>query len=360
VKLIITSDLFSEIKEIPPILNQKTYPSLNGLRAISILMVIVYHLMLGYAPSFSQFFYIGPLGVDVFFVISGFLITTLCLKEKITTGNLSLKSFYIRRALRILPVAYLYIIVVIILSYIFKLHIAPISVITAIFFVVNIPFSTEFTWNLAHYWSLSVEEQFYLFFPVFIKKRFNVFIGLLLFICFIVPPIVCLKSMVPILDTGIMAYVLPYLVKLQGISIGCLFSILLFKGYLNFGKFKLLVSLLSIFIIFFLHFKADYGSKNCLTNLVISIFIGFIIVNNIQPQNNVVFKFLNLKALNFIGILSYSIYVWQQLFLSNDSKFVLSKFPLNLVFIVIVPLLSYFYFEKFFLKFKTRFIKVKV
>jgi peptidoglycan/LPS O-acetylase OafA/YrhL len=162
--------------------------------------------------------YIGSLGVAIFFVISGFLITTLCIKEKINTGNLSLKNFYVRRALRILPVAYLYIVIIAILNYFFKLQV---------------------------------------------------------------------------------------------------------------------------------------------TNLIISVFAGFIIVNNISPKTNLIYKFLNLKPLSFIGILSYSIYIWQQLFLSNDARFPLSKYPVNLIFLALIPLLSYFYYEKYFLKLKARFIKNK-
>jgi hypothetical protein len=115
--------LFADIKEIPATLDQKIYPSLNGLRAISIIMVVIHHYILNYNQYFHQLIFIGPLGVDVFFVISGFLITTLCIKEKIATGTLSLKNFYIRRALRILPVAYLYIIVILILNYVFKLQV---------------------------------------------------------------------------------------------------------------------------------------------------------------------------------------------------------------------------------------------
>ncbi len=324
-------------------------------------MVIIYHFLLGYAPAFLALFYIGPLGVNIFFVISGFLITTLCIKEKIIDGNLSLKSFYIRRALRILPVAYLYIIVVIVLSYVFKLHIASINIIASILFLANISYfqKTAYTWNVGHYWSLSVEEQFYILFPVFIKKKFSAFVALLMLVCFVVPLFVYLKSVIPALNVEILSAALRYLVKFQGIAIGCLFSVLLFKGYLNFGKFKLVVSLVSIFMIFFLHFEAGYSVEACFTNLVISIFTGLIVVNCIQPQNNLLFKFLNLKVLNFIGILSYSIYIWQQLFLSNDDKFVFSKFPLNLVFIMIIPCLSYFYYEKFFLKLKKRFVKIK-
>jgi peptidoglycan/LPS O-acetylase OafA/YrhL len=353
--------LFADIKEIPATLDQKIYPSLNGLRAISIIMVVIHHYILNYNQYFHQLIFIGPLGVDVFFVISGFLITTLCIKEKIATGTLSLKNFYIRRALRILPVAYLYIIVILILNYVFKLQVGFLSFLSSALFIANVSYfrRVQFDWNLAHYWSLSVEEQFYILFPVFIKKKFQLYVAIVLMIVLLAPIIIYLQTFIPFLNAGAIASALRYVIKFQGIAVGCLFSILLFKGYLNFGKFSLITSLVSIFMIFYMKFDPLFSLQSCFTNLVTSVFVGLIIVNNISPKNNLLFRFLNLKVLNIIGILSYSIYIWQELFLSNDTRFPLAKYPVNLVFLVVIPCLSYFYYEKYFLKLKAKFIKTK-
>lgn len=361
VKFNTSANLFSEIKEVPAILDQKTYPSLNGLRAISIIMVLIHHFILNYNPYFQSLVFIGPLGVDVFFVISGFLITTLCIKEKITTGDLSLKSFYIRRALRILPVAYLYIVVIAILNYFFKLQVGVLSFISSALFIANLSYfrRVQFDWSLAHYWSLSVEEQFYLLFPVFIKKKFHLYVTILLVIILLVPVLVYLQTIVGFLNIGVLSAALRYLVKFQGIAIGCLFSVLLFKGYLNFGRLGFAATLISVFMIFYLKFDPFFTLQSCFINLFISIFVGVIIVNNIGLKTNLIYKFLNLKALNFVGILSYSIYIWQQLFLSNDARFPLTKYPINLLFLVLVPVLSYFFYEKYFLKLKKHFIKNK-
>ena len=189
--------LFDEISIIPKVLDQKIYPSLNGLRAISILMVLIFHFIDLYHPGkLAGIYFIGPLGVNIFFVISGFLITTLCIKEKVLTGNLSLRSFYTRRALRILPVAYLYVFVVIVINSIFKLHIGPVYFLAAFLLVMNLSIARQFgsDWNLAHYWSLSVEEQFYLFFPVILKKAWRLYIALLLLVIFIVPFVYYLQT----------------------------------------------------------------------------------------------------------------------------------------------------------------------
>src|SRR5580693_2674261 len=91
-------------------------PSLDGCRAISILLVVLAHLCK--TPAFQAFnpyarlmFHFGPFGVEVFFVISGFIITTLLLHEERSNGSISIKKFYIRRAFRIWPAAYAYLLV---------------------------------------------------------------------------------------------------------------------------------------------------------------------------------------------------------------------------------------------------------
>ena len=105
------------------LLRSNYYYSLNGFRGISIILVLFYHLQLSDNYFYTTIFN-GGLGVNIFFVISGFLITSLCLKEKEVTGGLSLKKFYIRRFLRIFPLAYLYIGVVFFLIHFYSLNIS--------------------------------------------------------------------------------------------------------------------------------------------------------------------------------------------------------------------------------------------
>lgn len=350
-------NIFSEIKKIPDILNQKKYPSLNGLRGISILLVVFDHyndLYHGYFRSIAHF---GTLGVDVFFVISGFLITTLCIKEKVLTGTISLKNFYIRRVYRILPVAYLYIVIIAIVNFACHLHMSIMSFIGAALFLANISYfrKTQFDWNLGHYWSLSVEEQFYILFPIFIKKRFSVFVCIVLFIPFALLFISYLQTFIPILNFELLSSAIRYLNKFQGISIGCLFSILMFKGYLKFGKLNLVVTIISIFLIFYIGFDYAEYLRATFFNLIVSALIGFVVINNVAYKNNFIYKFLNFKLLSWIGILSYSIYIWQQMFLSNDSRFPMAKYPVNLLFLIAIPILSYYFYEQYFLKLKARF-----
>lgn len=82
-------------------------PSLDGLRAVSVAAVILYHAGIGWIPG-------GFLGVEVFFVVSGFLITSLLLEERRHTGRIDLKHFWVRRARRLLPALYALLVVVVV------------------------------------------------------------------------------------------------------------------------------------------------------------------------------------------------------------------------------------------------------
>jgi len=144
---------------------------LNGLRAIAALTVMWGHVFLGVFGYWGidchvrTFF---PLdGVTLFFVVSGFLITYLILNEKDQTGGISVKKFYIRRILRIWPLYYAYLIVALIVTK----ETFGTELLYYIFFGANIPFALGIAlWPVVHYWSLGVEEQFYLFWPWVVKK----------------------------------------------------------------------------------------------------------------------------------------------------------------------------------------------
>ena len=152
-------------------LRSKYFASLDGLRCLSIIMVIGFHCQL----TCTRFFHTGQYGVSLFFVISGFLITTLLLREQMTGGTISLKNFYIRRTLRIFPLYYatlfIYIGLVILSSH------GP----ERGAFFHNLPFFFTYTntWfvdkdagehvTFAFAWSLATEEQFYLFWPSIVR-----------------------------------------------------------------------------------------------------------------------------------------------------------------------------------------------
>jgi peptidoglycan/LPS O-acetylase OafA/YrhL len=141
----------------------KYFPALDGLRAISVLLVIFIHLKYR-SPVLSHIQ--GWLGVDVFFVISGFLITTLLFREERETGKIDIFAFYTRRFFRIVPIYGLVLIVYIVLcslhddKWVLMKHALPYYLTFMNEFVVadHLPFGTT--------WTLGVEEKFYLVWPV--------------------------------------------------------------------------------------------------------------------------------------------------------------------------------------------------
>jgi peptidoglycan/LPS O-acetylase OafA/YrhL len=147
---------------------------LEGLRAVAVILVLLYHAQI-------PFFGAGYVGVDVFFVLSGFLITGILLRERESSGAISLPGFYARRARRILPAAALVLLVTVIAAALFM---PPLTVpdttrdaAAAALYFSNMRFALQATDYLAsqqaaspilHYWSLGVEEQFYVFWPAIV------------------------------------------------------------------------------------------------------------------------------------------------------------------------------------------------
>jgi peptidoglycan/LPS O-acetylase OafA/YrhL len=157
-------------------------PTLDGWRAIAVLMVVFYHDSLHSVGPFSSRWLQehGVLGVDIFFGISGLLICSRLLEEEKATNAISLSKFYIRRAFRILPPAVLYLGVVAVLGLLSILPVLPKEWFAALFFFRNYSrFSStpgHLDWFTAHFWSLSLEEHFYFLLPsilVFVPKSWR-------------------------------------------------------------------------------------------------------------------------------------------------------------------------------------------
>jgi len=158
-------------------------PDVEGLRAVAVILVVLFHCG-AWIPG-------GYVGVDVFFVISGFLITTQLVRELRETGRISLRGFYARRARRILPAATLTTVVTVVVAGVLLPPLAAIRVFgdarAAAVFGANIHFAARdanyFAADLPpsplqHYWSLSVEEQFYFLWPLLLVISSLVWIGL--------------------------------------------------------------------------------------------------------------------------------------------------------------------------------------
>ena len=161
-------------------------PEIDGLRTLAVLSVIIYHAQ--FSLSDKILLKGGFLGVDIFFVISGYLITSLILKELKTTNNFSFFYFYQRRARRILPVLFTVMVASIPFAWLYLLPARLIDFSKSILY--SIGFNSNFYFHYSglrygaedgllkpflHTWSLSVEEQFYVIFPVILILIFKFF-----------------------------------------------------------------------------------------------------------------------------------------------------------------------------------------
>lgn len=309
---------------------KKPIDSLDGLRAISILLVIIGHSSFMYSQNFSElgsyFAIMQGLGVTIFFLLSGFLINFLLLKEKNKNGFINFKVFYLKRLLRIFPPFYLYVLCSMYYSYHF-LELPSVSeIISALTFTWNYVLSTH-SWLLGHSWSLSVEEQFYLtwpwilsFFTLKKSKKFAVWLIALspllrIFTYFLFPEMRA--------RTSIMLHT-----RIDSLMVGCLLAFYYFEFYSVFKKYISKYYLTSIALIFLfivnpilrIQFQGKYFLPigYSLENLA----IGVILISTITlPKKSYIFWILNNPLLRQIGVLSYGLYLWQQFYLFHDIKF---------------------------------------
>jgi peptidoglycan/LPS O-acetylase OafA/YrhL len=358
--------------------------SIDGIRALSIIMVLLGHASQTMPKEITSNFFFklisnSTLGVNIFFVISGYLITKLLIIEYRKSGRINIKYFYIRRLLRIFPIFYIYLFVLIILketvvSNIFNSYQDLLPAGLYLWNYKHILYDNIIvgngTWFLGHFWSLSMEEQFYLIWPFVFsclffktsgKKLTRVVITIIVLMpilrvatYFLIPDNYSRGHIVMMLHTGG-----------DAILVGCLGALIesrthLQERFLPFlqNKFLILFSILFLFVISPLlqsKFEGSYGLPIGMTlnNLCI---LGLILWCIYIPTK--FSKALNNKILVQIGVLSYSLYVWQQLFLTNKYDFWLNKFPQNLFVVFIVGLISYYLIEKPILSFKNKFKNV--
>jgi peptidoglycan/LPS O-acetylase OafA/YrhL len=340
-------------------------PCLDGWRAVSILLVLGDHsqLVSGFPSSWTgafSWFFDGNLGVRFFFVISGFLITHLLIRENERKGRISLRDFYVRRALRILPVYYVFLLAAGALSCFGGFHQRPSN------WVANLTFTTNFfdrTWTTGHLWSLSVEEQFYLLWPLCLvmvrgRKSRSLIYWILAAPMAIAP--VCRFISHKHIVSGLAAPLFStysFLNYFDSLAVGCLAAIFWarYEGEIT-ARLRLKpmsAVCLAALLILIPHALSRFPRLWVLTVPFAPTFqaVGFgllLLASITLPQN---FKLLNWTIVRQIGILSYSIYIWQQLFCGDPKVFGLSSavwmsFPWWLIPVFLVATGSYFGLEK--------------
>ncbi len=283
----------------------------------------------------------------MFFVISGFIITHLLLKELAQQGRISLKRFYLRRTLRIFPPFYVYLLTIAILSLLDWVQVTPASMLAAATYTWNyLPWAGG--WVIGHCWSLTLEEQFYLLWPGCIaifgrRASLSIAVGIILF-----SPLsrVATYYAWPALrgHTGMMLHS-----RLDTIMVGCLLALIIDMNLWT--KFREVARhpATAIAAIIFLvavdqpaeqHWKGSYTLPVgiSLENLAMAVILLFAVFHHKSPIG----KALNSNLLRHFGIISYSLYLWQQLFTGPQPPF----FPLNIICIVACAELSYFLVER--------------
>ena len=333
-------------------------PGLDGIRALSIMLVLV-----GHAFPFSARWYVGELanlGVRCFFVLSGFLITTLLLEEFQENGTIALGKFYARRTLRIFPAFYAYLLVLFLLD---RLALVPrieaSSWIHAFTYTMDYVGLKDRPWNLGHIWSLAVEEQFYLLWPaalVLLRPRKAMWL-----------PVAAIL-LVPILRWSTWRFFPQYAggIKWQfhtvcdALASGCLLAGLRHALWARSGYRRWLVS--RVFVVVPIGVllmnrlvvgrpQVSYLAGQTLMNLGIALCIEHVLRNH----EGVVGRMLELRPVAFIGTLSYSIYLWQQIFFNPQSVSWICRFPVNVLAALVAAWLSYTLVERPFLRMRKRF-----
>lgn len=335
----------------------RAIPGLDGLRAISITCVIAAHLVdVESAPWLSEPVQgaLGRLGVQIFFVISGFLITTLLQREHQAQGRISLRGFFLRRALRILPAFLTFLGVVALLCALGIVKFDAGDFWRAATFTANYGPSFRMV-EVGHMWSLAAEEQFYIIWPVLlVLAGFHRCLWLAVLVA--VSPFlgtVAFKA-APAVSVVFWKY---FPSGADGIATGCVLALLhprwsaqsWFRVLRDSPLHILFWALPAVTVAAAAH-KTIYALLFLLTNLC----VAMVIARVMDRRGTMLDAALNARGVVAIGVLSYSLYLWQELFLVSRALPVLTTFPLNLVCAGLAAAASYYLVERPVLEWRQR------
>jgi peptidoglycan/LPS O-acetylase OafA/YrhL len=330
----------------------KRIPSLDGLRAVSILFVLYGHAVGTSGFPISRLHLgLAEAGVRIFFIISGFLITKLLLQELEESGTVSLSGFYRRRILRIFPAFYVYALVASALLLLGLLAFPLRHLLYAATYTIN--YVPNRPWHLGHLWSLAVEEQFYLLWPftlVFLGRRRALQAAA---IALLLAPLVRVAQfyLVPSHRAGICE---EFHTILDCIATGCLLAGTrdwlwtrnAYRHFLTSWQFWLAPAAMVAAVMLGVHPMIKWTIGIPIFNLGAAACIDRW---TRLPQTDPFARMLNWTPVAFVGVLSYSLYLWQQPFLNRSAHHLWNRFPVNIALAFLAALLSYYLVEKPFL-----------
>ena len=337
--------------------NHKILNSIQLLRGISVLLVFFYHLNLKY-------FDYGFLGVDIFFVISGFVITSMIYREVEITKKFSFYNFYLRRFKRIYPVLFFITTITLIFIIFFqpldlflnnlKVYFLSLLGVSNFFYLFSKKdyFDTVFDDPLAHTWSLGVEEQFYIIFPLllyFLLKYSNYFKNIFIIILLIFLGIVFSNFF----EDNIKLIFYSPLFRFWEFLIGSLTFFLTTKFNYKNNYYSLIMLFLLLFLIIF--FKSNSLIN---TTLITCIFTSLFIFFYKENSNRLFILIVENKPLIFLGNISYSFYLWHLPIIYFYDLYFLRSFSGLLLLLFIILILSFFTYN--FIEKKFRYYKFKI
>lgn len=340
---------------------------LDGLRGISILLVLAGH---GWStlPSTWGFAVLAPylanakLGVQTFFVISGFLITYLLRREREKTGTISLKAFYVRRVLRIFPALYVFLLVLTLIRKLGWISTTYADIVISGTFLTNykhfLPFSSnEDYWFVGQFWTLSLEEQYYLLWPATILIFGMLRAEKLALLIVLTAPFARIATYFAFPGSrgqlGMMLHT-----GADPIMVGCLAA--LWQGRPLFEKMLNRLSswywpsstLLFLFVVSPWLNDRFRGMYSVTVGISFnSIAVAFLMLWVIRHPRSFPVRLLSTPLARHVGVLSYSLYLWNPLFLTpNKNQSWTGAFPTNFFICFVIAELSYWVVERPFLR----------
>ena len=353
-------------------------PEIDGLRAIAVSAIILYHSqinILGHQP-----FEGGFIGVDIFFVISGYLITSIILKELVITGTFSFKHFYERRIRRILPALLLVMLASLPFAWILLLPNSFADFSHSILY--SLGFSSNFYFHYSgeqygaasgllkpflHTWSLSVEEQYYIIFPIVLLitfKYFRKYLIHILVIEFLISLVLAEWTSRNYPSTSFY-FLHTRIWELLAGSILAYFEITLGSRSKN-KTFNLILPSIGLFLIghsiLFFNDKMFHPSFYTLSPI-----IGICLIIWFSNKDEIITKLLSTKLFVGVGLISYSLYLWHYpifsfiryygwVYYKNEGIIFLLLKILSVLLIILFSILTYFFVEK---KFRNKEFKLK-
>ena len=336
-------------------------PEIDGLRCVAVLSVIFYHFNFNF--NGIRILEGGFIGVDIFYVISGYLITSIILKG-LENNNFSLIAFYQRRIRRLLPALLFVIVLILPLAWLKLLPTEIINFFNSISFT-SFFLSNFYFWNigevygatsgvyepLLHTWSLAVEEQFYIFYPFFIfmiffllKKKFNLYFLILFFFSLLFADYFSTKH------STFNFYMLP--ARVWELLVGALIAKNeKYISNLKINTYSNLLCSIGIFFVFtsFLIFDKNIKHPSFYTLLPV---IGAGILIMFLKSSKIFKTIFSSKLFVGVGLISYSLYLWHyplySFFIrisSIDSSDNFNKFILFLI-TIFLSIMTYFFIEK--------------